>query len=48
MGLIKDDETITATVYTWFEGEDPANLAKHVDDRATATSLGFQILEVLE
>lgn len=46
MGLIKDAETITATVYTWFEGEDPANLAKHVDDQAVSTSLGFQILEV--
>lgn len=48
MGLIKQNETITVTVYTWFEGEDPANLAKHVDDQAVSAALGFQILEVLE
>lgn len=48
MGLIKKAENITATVYTWFEGEDPASLAQNVDNAATSTALGFQILEVNE
>ena len=46
MGQLTKTGKITATVYTWFEGEDPANLAANVDDQAIQTSLGFQILEI--
>lgn len=46
MGQMTKAQTITATIYTWFEGEDPANLAANVDDQQVATSLGFQILEI--
>lgn len=46
MGDIEKAEKITVTVYTWFEGEDPHNLAKYVDDAALETSLGFSILEI--
>ena len=46
MGKIKNAETITATVYTWFEGEDPHSASEYVDNKQTQTTLGFSLLEI--
>ena len=47
LGDLNDDDTITATVYTWFEGSDASSLAARVDNVAVATTLTFTIAEII-
>ena len=47
LGDLNDTDTITATVYTWFEGSDASSLAARVDNVAVATTLTFTIAEII-
>ena len=47
LGDLNDDDTITASVYTWFEGSDASSLAARVDNVAVATALTFTIAEII-
>lgn len=47
LGDLDDTTSVTATVYTWFEGSDAASLAARVDNVSASTALTFTIAEII-
>ena len=48
MGTLVGTGNITATVYTWFEGNDEKSDAELVDDKALTAKFNFTLAEVIE
>ena len=48
MGTLTGTGDITATVYTWFEGNDEKSDAELVDDKALTAKFNFTLAEVIE
>lgn len=48
IGDLQGSGSLTATVYTWFEGSDPSSLAENVDDEPLSSKLSFTLAEIYE